>query len=181
MLKFEEIISKFQIEGEITDVKPLGHGTVNHTYEIVCGGEHYVLQEMNHIVFKYPTEVMNNLFLVTEYLRDAIEREGRDPELEALTFIRTKAGNQLLQTEEGSYFRLYRMICCGEEMQKPTTPEEAYEAAKAVGEFHRRLRDFDSSQLGATVPKLHDMRNAMRQLLDAVRADICIARSTSFS
>ena len=40
MLKFEEIISKFQIEGEITDVKPLGHGTVNHTYEIVCGGEH---------------------------------------------------------------------------------------------------------------------------------------------
>lgn len=115
MLKFEEIISKFQIEGEITDVKPLGHGTVNHTYEIVCGGEHYVLQEMNHIVFKYPTEVMNNLFLVTEYLRDAIEREGRDPELEALTFIRTKAGNQLLQTEEGSYFRLYRMICCGEE------------------------------------------------------------------
>ena len=119
MLKFEEIISKFQIEGEITDVNPLGHGTVNHTYEIVCGGEHYVLQEMNHIVFKYPTEVMNNLFLVTEYLRDAIEREGRDPELEALTFIRTKAGNQLLQTEEGSYFRLYRMICCGEEMQKP--------------------------------------------------------------
>ena len=113
----------------------------------------------------------------TEYLRDAIEREGRDPELEALTFIRTKAGNQLLQTEEGSYFRLYRMICCGEEMQKPTTPEEAYEAAKAVGEFHRRLRDFDSSQLGATVPKLHDMRNAMRQLLDAVRADICFRTS----
>ena len=34
MLKFEEIISKFQIEGEITDVKPLGHGTVNHTYEM---------------------------------------------------------------------------------------------------------------------------------------------------
>ena len=76
MLKFEEIISKFQIEGEITEVKPLGHGTVNHTYEIACGREHYVLQEMNHIVFKYPTEVMNNLFLVTEYLRNVIE-EGR--------------------------------------------------------------------------------------------------------
>ena len=177
MLKFEEIISKFQIEGEITDVKPLGHGTVNHTYEIVCGGEHYVLQEMNHIVFKYPTEVMNNLFLVTEYLHEVIEQEGRDPQLEGLTFIRTKAGNQLLQTENGSYFRLYRMICCGEEMEKPTTPEQAYEAANAVGVFHRRLRDFDSSQLGVTVPKLHDMKNAMRQLLDAVRADICFRTS----
>lgn len=177
MLKFEEIISKFQVEGEITDVEPLGHGTVNHTYEIVCGGEHYVLQEMNHIVFKYPTEVMNNLFLVTEYLRKVIEEEGRDPDLETLTFIRTKAGNQLLQTETGSYFRLYRMICCGEEMEKPKTKEEAYEAAKAVGTFHRRMRGFESCQLGATVPKLHDMKYAMRQLLDAVRADICFRTS----
>ena len=62
-------------------------------------------------------------------------------------------------------------------MEKPTTPEQAYEAAKAVGVFHRRLRDFDSSQLGVTVPKLHDMKNAMRQLLDAVRADICFRTS----
>ena len=76
MIRFEEIINKFQIEGKITDVKPLGHGKVNHTYEIVCGGNNYVLQEMNHFVFKYPTEVMNNLFLVTEYLRDVIEKEG---------------------------------------------------------------------------------------------------------
>jgi Ser/Thr protein kinase RdoA (MazF antagonist) len=177
MLKFDEIISKFQIEGEITQVKPLGHGTVNHTYEIICGGEHYVLQEMNHFVFKYPTEVMNNLFLVTEYMRDEIEKEGRNPDLETLTFIRTKAGNQLLQTESGSYFRLYRMICCGEEMEKPQTKAEAYEAAKAVGAFHRRMRGFDSSKLGTTVPRLHDMKYMMSQLLDAVRADICFRTS----
>lgn len=177
MIKFEEIISKFQVEGEITEIKPLGHGTVNHTYEILCGGEHYVLQEMNHIVFKYPTEVMNNLFLVTEYLRGEIEKEGKDPQRETLTFIRTKAGNQLLQTEEGSYFRLYRMICYGEEMQKPTTREEAYEAGKVMGTFHRRMRGFDSNQLSYTVSKIHDMKNCLRQLLDAVRADICFRTS----
>ena len=177
MIKFEEIISKFQIEGEITQVQPLGHGSVNHTYEIVCGGEHYVLQEMNHIMFKYPTEVMNNLFLVTEYLRGEIEKEGRDPQRETLTFIRTRAGNQLLQTEEGSYFRLYRMIRYGEEMTKPKNREEAYEAAKAVGIFHRRMRGFDCRQLSSTIPKLHDMKDMMRQLLDAVRADICFRTS----
>lgn len=177
MLNFEEIIRKFQIEGEISEVHPLGHWTVNHTYEIVCGEVHYVLQEMNHIVFKYPTEVMNNLFLVTEYLRDVIKKEGKDPDLETLTFIRTKAGNQLLQTESGSYFRLYRMITCGEEMEKPSTREEAYEAALAVGRFHRRMREFDSGKLSYTVPKLHDMQYALGQLLDAVRADICFRTS----
>ncbi|MCD7980862.1 MAG: aminoglycoside phosphotransferase family protein [Clostridiales bacterium] len=177
MRQFEEIIRKFQIEGEITEVKPLGHGSVNHTFEISCGGDRYVLQEMNHFVFKYPTEVMNNLFLVTEYLRDVIEKEGRDPDLETLTFIRTKAGNQLLQTETGSYFRLYRMICCGEEMQKPDTTEAAYEAGKILGQFHRRLRDFPTGQLSYTVPRLHDMKHVMSAFLDAVRGDICFRTS----
>lgn len=177
MIRYQDIISKFQIDGEITEVKPLGHGTVNHTFEIVCGEKNYVLQEMNHFVFKYPTEVMNNLFLVTEYLRDVIEKEGRDPDLETLTFIRTKAGNQLLQSETGSYFRLYRMICSGEEMKKPKNREEAYELGRILGQFQRRMRDFDVRQLSYTVPRLHDMKAVVRRLLDAVRADICFRTS----
>ena len=177
MKKFEEIISKFQLAGEFKEAKALGHGTVNHTYEILCGGDHYVLQEINHMIFKYPTEVMNNAFLVTEYLREQIAREGGDPASETLTFIRTKAGNQLLQTENGGYFRLYRMICNGQEMEKPDTPEAAYEAARVLGVFQRRMKDFDSRQLSATAPKLHDMQYTLRQLLDAVRADICFRTS----
>ncbi len=170
---FEEIIRKFQIEGDITEVEPLGHGTVNRTFAVTCGGEHYVLQEMNRSVFKYPTEVMNNLFLVTEYLRDVIEQEGRDPDLETLTFIRTTSGNQLLQTTEGNYFRLYRMIFHGEAMKKPATTEAAYEMGRIVGQFHRRLRDFPVRKLSYPIPKLHDMGKVMRSFVEAVRADIC--------
>lgn len=175
--KFEKVIRKFDIEGEITEVRPLGHGNVNHTFEISCGGGEYVLQEMNRVVFRYPTEVMNNLFLVTEYLHDVIEDEGRDPDLETLHFIRTRNGNQLLQTDSGSYFRLYRMICCGHSMKKPSTGEESYEVGKIVGQFHRRLRGFPTSQLSYTTPKLHDMSFCMRTFLDAVRSDICFRTS----
>ncbi len=171
--RFEEIVRKFQIEGEITEVFMLEQGTVNHTFMVNCGGKHYILQEMNHVVFKYPTEVMNNLFLVTDYLRDVIEEEGRDPDLETLTFIRTKSGNQLLQTESGSYYQLYRMIYCGEAMKKPQTPDAAYEIGRIVGQFHRRMRDFPVNQLSYTVPKMHDMNKVMRAFLDAVRSDIC--------
>lgn len=177
MLKFDEIIGKFQVEGQITEVKPLGHGTVNHTYEIACGEDYYVLQEMNYSVFKYPTEIMNNLFLVTEYLREEIKKEGRNAERETLTFIRTNAGNLILQTEQGHYFRLYRMIRYGSEMKKPQKREEAYEAARAVGVFHRRLRGFDCRNLSYTIPKMHDMKYLLGQLLDAVRADICFRTS----
>ncbi|MCD8149465.1 MAG: phosphotransferase [Clostridiales bacterium] len=177
MNEFEDIIRKFQVEGEITEVRPLGHGSVNHTYEIQCGGVAYVLQEINHIVFKYPVEVMNNLFLVTEYLRNVIIKEGRDPDRETISYIRTRAGNQLLQTERGSYFRLYRMICCGEEMQKPDSVQTAYEAGRILGQFHRRLRDFDTRQLSFTMPKVHDMKKVMNSFVAAVRADICFRTS----
>ena len=177
MMNFDEIIHKFEVEGEVTEVKPLGHGKVNHTYEITCGEKHYVLQEMNHFIFKYPTEVMNNLFLVTEYLRNIIEEEGGNPKRETLTFVRTKFGNQLLQSETGSYFRLYEMICCGEEMEKPQTSQESYELGHVLGQFQRRLKDFQTNQLSYTVVKLHDMKNVMSRFLDAVRADMCFRTS----
>ncbi len=170
---FEKVIRRFDIEGEVTDVRTLGHGSVNHTYEISCGGDEYVLQEMNRVVFRYPTEVMNNLYQVTEYLREVIEKEGRDPDLETIHFIRTKGGNLLLQTDSGSYWRLYRMICCGHSMEKPDSPEAAYEVGKIIGQFHRRMRDFPTSRLSYTMPKLHDMTWVMRTFLDAVRSDIC--------
>lgn len=177
MLKFEDIIGKFEIEGTPSAVTPLGHGKIHHTWELRCGDSAYVLQEMNHYVYKYPTVVMNNLFLVTEYLRGQIAKEGGDSERETLTFLRTRSGNQLLQTENGSYYRLYRMICSVEEMPKPRTPEEAGEAGRVLGVFARRLADFPVHLLSETVPKMHDMRFTLRQLLEAVRADMCLRTS----
>ncbi|MCI1654692.1 MAG: aminoglycoside phosphotransferase family protein [Lachnospiraceae bacterium] len=177
MIKFNEIMNKFQVEGEVTQVEPLGHGRVNHTFEVVCGGRHYVLQEINHMIFKYPIDVVNNLFLVTEYMRKQIAREGGDPERETLTFLRTKDENQLLQTDDGGYFRLYRMIDRGVEMKKPRTPAEAFEAAAAIGKFQHELIGFPAEQLSVTFPEMHNMKKRIRALLDAVRADICMRTS----
>ncbi len=173
MTNFQEIMNKFQVNGEVTDVHPLGHGHVNHTFEVVCGGEHYVVQEINHILFKYPVEVVNNQFLVTEYLRGKIAADGGEPNRETLTFLRTKDENQLLQTEDGAYYRVYRMIEQGIEATKPASREEVYEAAAVVGLFQHRLIGFDETQLSYTFPRMHDMHKCIRRLLDALRADIC--------
>ena len=174
---FSTIVKKFQVTGEVTQIRPLGHGLVNHTFEVVCGGVHYVLQEINHSVFKYPVEVVNNQFQVTEFLREKIAREGGDPQRETLTFIRTLSENQLFQTDDGNYYRLYRMVENGSEMEKPKVKREAYEAASIIGSFQRRLLDFEVSAISATFPKMHDQRYNVRLLLDAVRADICYRTS----
>lgn len=177
MFDFNDIVSKFQVQGDVTEARPLGHGRVNHTFEVVCGGVHYVLQEINHVIFKYPVEVVNNQFLVTEYLRKKISEDGGDPDRETLTFIRTKADNQLLQTEAGGYFRMYRMVEGGREAPKPASKEEAYQAAAVAGRFQHRMYGFDANQLSYTFPRLHDMKNVIHLLLDAVRADMCYRTS----
>ncbi len=171
--QFEGILRKFQIEGKLTEVVPVEHGTVNQTFIVTCGGVRYILQEMNRTVFKYPTEVMNNLFLVTTYLRDVIADEGRDPDLETLTFLQTTSGSLILQTDSGRYFRLYRMIESGGAMKKPVSAAASFEVGRVLGQFHRRLRGFPTEQLSRPIPKLHDMAKVTRSFTDAVRADIC--------
>ena len=147
MKDFRAIVAKFQIEDVFIEARPLGHGAINDTYEIICENDHYVLQEINRMVFKHPADVMNNLFAVTEHLKKKIEEEGGDPKRETLEYIRTKEGNTMHQTPEKSYYRMYRMIQDAEAMERMETEECAEHAAQAFGKFQKRMADFDSSRL----------------------------------
>ena len=64
-------------------VKPFGEGHINETYAVYMPDQNgndvplYVLQRINVNVFKNPDQVMDNIFGVTEYLRDIIRRGRR--------------------------------------------------------------------------------------------------------
>ena len=62
----------------------------------------YVLQRVNSNVFKDPAGVMENIFGVTEYLRNVIRSEGGDPDRETLAYIKTKSGANYLRTARES-------------------------------------------------------------------------------
>ena len=173
MRDLREIVSAFQIDDEFLEARPLGHGAINETYEIICREDHYVLQKINHYVFKHPVDVMDNLFLVTEHLQKKIAEEGGDPERETLTFIRTKGGYPLLQDEDNEYYRMYRMIQGVESIEQMHTASCAENAAAAYGRFQKRLADFDSSLLAETIPRYHDTNYQKKLLLNAIRADVC--------
>ena len=173
MKDFQEIVSKFQIDDTYLGAGRLGHGLINETYEVICEKDHYVLQAINYHVFKHPVDVMNNLFLVTEHLQKKIAEEGGDPRRETLEFIRTRGGYPLLQVGDSGFYRMYRMIRGAEAMEQMHTADCAEHAAAAYGKFQKRLADFDSSLLSETIPRFHDTKYRMKQLLDAIRADMC--------
>ena len=89
-MSYEKMIRAFGVEGEILVVEPFGSGHINDTLRVVVKTENedkeYVLQRMNTDIFKDPVGLMNNIKLVTEYMKEIIIKKGGDPERETLHF-----------------------------------------------------------------------------------------------
>ena len=61
-------------------------------------------------VFKNPDQVMDNIFGVTEYLRNIIRQEGGDLDREALSYIKTKSGETYFEDDNGQPWRCLHYV-----------------------------------------------------------------------
>ncbi len=90
--RIDEVAARFRTKGAAAEHAPYGNGHINDTFLVVCGtqeGERrrYILQKMNHSIFKMPQQLMENVVNVTEYLREMIARRGGDPDRETLNVV----------------------------------------------------------------------------------------------
>lgn len=73
------IARHFQIPGQIAAAEPFGSGHINDTYRVVFNQAgtpaRYILQRINHDVFKNPVAVMENIQRVTGHLRTKLAGE----------------------------------------------------------------------------------------------------------
>ena len=174
--KYQNIAALFPIEGEITDIRPFGNGHINDTLGVTVrtpeGSEEvkYVLQRINHNVFKDVDTLQGNIFAVTEHIRRKLEAEGdKDVDRHVLTFIRTKDGKEYCKYED-EYWRLMRFVK-GSKSYEAVTPELAREAGAAFGKFQAMLSDLPKGTLGDTIPRFHDMAFRLEELREAVAKD----------
>ena len=73
---FKEIISRFKLDGEIRDIHPCGSGHINDTFRLQNADNRkpdYLLQRVNHTVFKDVPSLMENIRFVTEHIRKKLE------------------------------------------------------------------------------------------------------------
>ena len=82
-----EIAALFRLAGEITDVRSYGNGHINETYLVTTTAKRYILQRINHRIFKDVSALMENIGAVSDFLA------ARDPNpRHVLTPIRTNGG-----------------------------------------------------------------------------------------
>ncbi len=161
MNSVEEIVHLFAFEGTIRDVKPFGCGHINDTYCVTCDRAEkppvrYILQRINHHVFKNINALMENVFNVTEYLRQAVIDAGGDPSRECLVIIQTKSGRMDYIDADGYCWRAFNFIenaICFERVGKA---EHFYYSGCAFGKFQRLLKDYPSETLNETIPNFHN-------------------------
>ncbi|MFT7032182.1 MAG: thiamine kinase-like enzyme [Cyclobacteriaceae bacterium] len=167
------IIDKFAIEGKVGKVEPFGNGHINDTFQIVNSVEgcpDYLLQRVNHEVFKDVPGMMNNIWQVTEHINKKNDSTHNGSEKqETLKLVKTNTGEFYSKKEDGSFWRVFDFKKGLKSYDLVETPEQAYEGAKAFGLFFKLLSDFPAEKLTDTIPNFHNIILRLETLKDVIK------------
>ncbi len=173
----QEVLAGFDFRGIPTEAEKWGSGHINDTYRLtVCQGGatvHYILQRINTAIFRKPDELMENIRRVTEHIGRAAEKMD-DPMAASrctLTLLPTREGGPLFKDAAGGHWRCYLFIEGAHTVDAVTSPEQAYQAARAFGAFQRALADLPGAPLHETIPGFHDTPARFQHFLQALKED----------
>jgi hypothetical protein len=174
--QLQEISKKFQIYGEILHAETLKIGHINETYTATYdqGGTRvrYIHQKINRNVFKNPVAVMKNVMRVTTHIRSKQEtRNIRDATRRSLVVIPTRDGKAFYENGDHEVWRTFVFVEGVETYEAVQSPEQAFQAGRAFGEFQYLLVDLPGERLFETIPGFHNTRGRFRALLQAIEKD----------
>lgn len=171
MKNLTDVALQFDLTGQIDSIKPLGNGLINDTYKVcTTDGPSYVLQRINHNIFRDVELLQNNIVSVTGHIRRKLMAEGvEDIDRKVLNFIPLKNSSATWYFDGESYWRVSLFI---EDAftYETVNPEYSYYAGRSFGHFEAMLADIPDT-LGETIPDFHNMELRARQLDEAVAAD----------
>ena len=167
-----DIISKFDIDDMIVSAKPFGSGHINDTYRLINQDEHghdYLLQRINHHVFKDVALLMNNLLQVTRHLKQKLPAiPGADAMRNVLTIIHARTGETFFEDADGNFWRMFYFLKGTRSYDQVTTETQAFEGGKAFGRFQTQLADLDTSLIKDTIPDFHNIAYRLQNLENAI-------------
>ena len=170
------IAEHFRVAGRPTDITPITAGHINDTFILTVRADgrttRYILQRINHLVFKNPPETMTNVVRVTEHIR--AKTLAVDPSLAArqLAVMTTDDDQGYHRDTKGNYWRVYNFIECAVTHETLESTELAREAARMFGWFQRMLTDLPGPPLYETIVGFHDTPRRLEVFRKTLKADV---------
>ena len=172
---FKEIISQFALHGEIKDIHPFGSGHINDTFRLQNADNRkpdYLLQRVNHTVFKDIPSLMENIQYVTEHIRKKLEATRiTDKFRRVLTLVPAKNNQIYFKDTEGNFWRIFYFINRTVSYDIVSTRQQANEGGRAFGQFQRWLSDFKPGILKDTIPDFHNIEKRYKKFAYGITAD----------
>lgn len=171
------VAAGFALQGAYLEAVSYGSGHINDTYAVSFSQSgtrvRYILQRINTRIFRDPVSLMDNVLRVTEATWAHLLRSGEvvDASRRTLRVIPSIAGTPYHVDEEGGYWRCYPFIEGARTYDIIQSEAQAYEVARAFGEFQSRLSDLDGPRLAETLPDFHDTRARFDRLMTVAAAD----------
>lgn len=159
----DEVLSSYGIATSAT-VQPHGSGLIHNTWKVSDRSGEYILQRINHNVFKQPGYIAKNIRAISSWL------EKNNPEYFFVTAINTKANDSMLSLPGDGYFRLFHFVKNSHTYDIAQTPQQAFEASRQFGLFTRVLKDFPVSDLKITLPDFHNLSYRYAQFEHAIQS-----------
>lgn len=169
------VAQAFQLLGRFVEGAPYGSGHINDTFVITMDQAgrkvRYLLQRINDRVFRNVPALMENIQRVTDHAICAAANSGANDSRRVLTLVRTREGVAWHRDAHDAFWRCYLFIENARTHDLVENARQAFEAARAFGEFQGMLVDLRGPRLHETIPGFHDTRNRFAALKRAIAAD----------
>ncbi len=157
-----KILSNFRLYGDFIDAKPFGNGYINDTFLArfnQSGTEvKYILRKINKFVFKNPKIVVDNTVNVIAHISKKLKNTGiQEISNHVMKLVESNNNNFYYVDENKDYWCVVLFISNAYTLEKVTTKEEAYESAKAFGQFQKHLIDVDVTKYNDSIPNFHNL------------------------
>ncbi|MCD4830943.1 MAG: aminoglycoside phosphotransferase family protein [Anaerohalosphaeraceae bacterium] len=170
----KKVFDNFQIEGQFLQAAPYGSGHINDTFAVEATDKRYIFQRINRDVFKNPPKLMDNIARVTRHIHSKLESQGaEDIDRRVLTVIPAGDGKDYHIDADGNYWRAYIFVEKARTYDVMENLAQAYEAAKAFGNFQNMLVDLPGPALFETIPDFHNGSKRFQAFENALKADVC--------
>jgi hypothetical protein len=170
------MVENFAIDADLVEAAPYGSGHIHDTFLAVYrNGERlsrFIHQRLNRRVFPRPDVVMRNIAAVTRHVRRRLVAEATDDlDRRVLTLVPTRDGSDYTVDAEGDWWRTYIFIGGARSIDTAEAPAQAFQAARAFGDFQRLLLDYDGPEVAETIPRFHDTRRRFEAFRRALAAN----------
>lgn len=168
-------IPSFKIKNKIQTAIPFGNGHINDTFRLINVSpdkNDYLLQRINHLVFKNVVGMMNNIGQITKHLNTQIQDKKPNAIPIIPSLIPTLDGQLFYKDKNDNYWRMYVFMKDLVSYDIANNETQIYEGAKTFGTFLAQLDDFPAKDLMPTIPNFHDVVSRLKTFEITVQQDI---------